>query len=290
MRNSAVVGFLGVLGILVAACSESPATPSPEPPPDPRAILDASFAAMDDLESFHFEIRIESPAPTGGNQADLVFPPVTMIGDFQVPDSIRIAISGFLESETIAIGRTQYRRMGGPWEPASELDEDDQPSMTVLAPLEPENLENLGEVTLDGTRTHHLRSRYSRVSFPDQEEVGDVTLEVWIGVEDNLWRLAQTEVEPESTEGTVTSVLEFSAFDEPVVIEPPEQEALFFSTTSVSPSDPAPGEPIAVEFVVENHSDARWIRPSMSSSTVRPAGPSPSRTWRRARPGSSSSI
>ena len=85
---------------------------------------------------------------------------------------------------------------------------------------------------------------------------GEVTLEVWIGVEDVLWRQAQTEVEAESTEGTVTSVLEFSAFDEPVVIEPPEQEALLVNTLSIL-SDPFPGEPIAVAFVVENLSDAR---------------------------------
>ena len=217
---------------------------------------------MEALESFHFEIRIESRTPTNINQNDLVFPPVTMVGDVRVPDSIHIAISGFLEAETIAIGSTQYQRIGGGrWGPASELDEDDQPSMiarpwTVLAPLEPEDIEDLGEVTLDGTRTHHLRGRYSAMSFPDQEEVGDLTLEVWIGVEDGLWRQPQTQVEAESTEGTVTSVLEFSAFDEPVVIGPPEQEALLVHTLSMRPSEPVPGQPIFVGFVAENVSSA----------------------------------
>ena len=257
MRSWALVGFLGILGILLAACGGSGVTP-----PDPQTILEASFAAMDDLESFHFEIRIELPTPTNGSQDDPAFPPITMIGDFRVPDRVRIATSGFVDMEMIAIGGTQYRRVqGGPWGPESELDEDDEPSITprpwtVLAPLQPEDLEDLGEVTLDGTRTHHLRSRYSNVSFPDEEGEGEVTLEVWIGVEDVLWRQAQTEVEAESTEGTVTSVLEFSAFDEPVVIEPPEQEALLVNTLSIL-SDPFPGEPIAVAFVVENLSDAR---------------------------------
>ena len=101
MRSWALVGFLGILGVLAAACSE--------PPPDPQAILEASFAAMDDLESFHFEIRIESPTPTNGSQDDTAFPPIMMTGDFQVPDRMRIANSGFFAMEMIAIGRTQYR-------------------------------------------------------------------------------------------------------------------------------------------------------------------------------------
>ena len=107
MRSWALVGFLGILGVLVAACGES------EPRPDPEVILEASYSAMDDLESFHFEIRIESPTPTNASQDDPALPPITMVGDFHVPDRMRIAISGFLEMETIAIGRTQYRRMGG---------------------------------------------------------------------------------------------------------------------------------------------------------------------------------
>ena len=126
-------------------------TPSPEPPPDPRAILEASFAEMEALESFHFEIRIEVPTPTNRSQDDPAFPPIIMVGDFQVPDRIRIASSGFIETETIAIGGTRYSRFGeAPWG-ATELDEDDQPSMiariwTVLEPLQPDDLEYRGEV------------------------------------------------------------------------------------------------------------------------------------------------
>ena len=235
----------------MAACGGS------EPPPDPRAILEASFAAMDDLESFHFEIRIESPTPTNGSQDDTAFPPITLVGEFQVPDRFRIATSGFLEMETIAIGRTQYRRMGGPWG-AGELDEDDQPSMiarpwTVLQPLQPEALEYLGEVTVDGMRTHHLRSRYSEVFFPDENGEGELTLEVWIGVEDGLWRRMQTEVDAEGTEGTVTSVLEFSAFGEPVAIDHPDEWWPLVRDLRWTPSEPVPGQPFAVTMVAENH-------------------------------------
>ena len=251
MRSWTLVGFLGILGVLVAACGGQ------EPPPDPRAILDASFSAMEVQESFHFEIRIESPTPTNESQDDTAFPPITMVGDFQVPDRIRIVISGFLATETIAIGRTQYRRAGGPWG-AEELDEDDQPSTiarpwTVLEPLQPEDLEYLGEVTLDGTRTHHLRGRYSEVSFPDQEGEGEVTLEMWIGVEDNLWRQAQIEVGAESTEGTVTSVLEFSAFGEAAAIEHPDEWWPMVRDLRWTPAEPVPGQPFTVLFLAENH-------------------------------------
>jgi len=209
-------------------------------------------------ESFHFEIRIELPAPTNTSQGDTAFPPVTMIGDFQVPDRVRIADSGFFATQTIAIGRTQYQRVpGGLWG-ATELDEDDQASLTswvwtVLEPLQPEDLEYLGEVTLKGTRTHHLRSRFSDVSLPDQREEGDVTLEVWIGVEDDLWRQAQTEVNTKSTEGTVTSVLEFSAFGEPVAIEHPDKWLPMLRDLRLTPSEPVPAQPFAVAFVAENH-------------------------------------
>ena len=232
-------------------------TPGPEPPRDSRVILEASFAAMDDLESFHFEIRFELPPPTNGSQDAPTFPPITMVGEFQVPDRIRIASSGFLEMETIAIGRTQYRRMGGPWG-AGELDEDDQPSMlpriwTVLEPLQPEDLEYLGEVTLDGTRTHYLRSRFSEVSFPDENEEVDVTFEVWIGAEDDLWRQVQTEVEVEGTEGTVTTVMEFSAFGEPVAINHPDEWWPLVRDLRWTPSEPVPGQPFAVTLVAENH-------------------------------------
>ena len=212
---------------------------------------------MDDLESFHFEIRIELPTPTSGSQDDQVFPPITMVGDFQVPDRIRLASSGFLEMETIAIGRTQYRRVPGlPWG-AEELDEDDQPSMTpriwtVLAPLQSEHLEYLGEVTLDGMQTHRLRGRFSGVSFSDQEE-GEVTLEVWIGVEDGFWRQAQTEVEPESTDGTVTSVFEFSAFGAPVAIEHPDEWWPMLRDLRWTPSEPVPAVPFTILFLAENH-------------------------------------
>ena len=106
---------------------------------------------------------------------------------------------------------------------------------------------------LDGTRTHHLRARYSQVSFPDQDEVGDLTLEVWIGVEDDLWRQAQTEVEAESTEGTVTSVLEFSAYGEAAAIEHPDSWWTMIRDVRLTPSEPVPAQPFTVAFAVDNH-------------------------------------
>ena len=248
MRSWVLTGFLGILGLLAAACGE--------PSPDPRPLED-SFAAMEALESFHFEIRIQLPPPANVSQDAQAIPPITMAGEFQVPDRIRIATSGFVGMETIAIGRSQYRRMGGPWG-AQELDEDDQPSMLpriwmVLKPLQPEDLEYRGEVTLGETRTHHLRSRFSEVSLPGENEEVDVTFEVWIGVEDGLWRQAQTEVGAEATDGTVTSVFEFSAFGEPVAIDHPDEWWPLLRDLRWTPSEPVPAQPFVVTFVVENH-------------------------------------
>ena len=53
--------------LLVAACTKG------TPPPDPQPILEGSFAAMKAQESFHFEIRIESPATTNTSQGDRAF-------------------------------------------------------------------------------------------------------------------------------------------------------------------------------------------------------------------------
>ena len=76
------------------------------------------------------------------------------------------------------------------------------------------------------------------MSFPDDEVEGDVTLEVWIGVEDGLWRQAQTEVEAESTEVTVPSV--DSAFGETAAIEHPDKWWPMVRDLRLTPSEPVP--------------------------------------------------
>ncbi len=257
-----------------AATPTPVSTPSPEPPPDPRVILEASFAAMDDLESFHFELRAASLAPATGSSDDAgAGPPITLVGDFEAPDRTHIASSGIIEMEIIAIGEVQYTRSsfsGGRWELGDPVDLD-EPAIfprpwTVLELSQIQDLEYLGKVTFEGTRTHHLRGRVPEGSNLDLE--GEGVFEVWVGVDDNRWWQARFGVETESSEGAVTwgTVLVFSAFGEPVSIEPPDEVVLTPSSepgaaagSGTSVPTPTTGESLTRNFRLSVHQDGETL-------------------------------
>ncbi len=84
--------------------------PPPLDAPSAIEILEASFAAMEAVESMHLEMVAEIKIDSGGTETRL---PIKLAGDFQAPDRVRSSLSvslGFfsIEIETIAIGDDVY--------------------------------------------------------------------------------------------------------------------------------------------------------------------------------------
>lgn len=175
--------------------------------------------------------------------------------DVIVPDKLRatteVSIGGatVIELEMIAIGETVYAMnpMTGEWEVS-----DSYPEGTTTPTLEvvPQIFQALTELTVlddeevDGVLCYHIRGSVDSSilgelgleDLPMEEqgfqdpgidvEVLDTETELWIGKEDFLVRRVAVEgrepgdASESGTSGTVT--MEFSKFDEPIVIEEPE--------------------------------------------------------------------
>ena len=223
------------------------ATPEPTPvaaqvpPGAPSAIeiLEASFAAMEAVESMHLEMLAEITISSGGTETNL---PIKLVGDFQAPDRVHSSLSvslGFfsIEIETIAIGDDVYTTdpLTGAWSMSSEAAfafpaPSDFGAGAELALLDPILL-GIGE--LDGGTVFRLTG----APPPDIFGTGGVLTdaEFWIGVDDFLIRkiTAEAEVGLDEISGalgdvgisgpaTISLTITISDFGKPVVIEAPE--------------------------------------------------------------------
>ena len=218
----------------------SPAA-APAPPDAPSAIeiLEASFTAMEAVQSMHLEMVAEIKISSGGTETDL---PIKLVGDFQAPDRVHSSLSvslGFfsIEVETIAIGDDVYTTdpLTGAWSVSSEAAfafpaPADFAAGTELALLDPILL-GIGE--LDGGKVFRL----SGAPPPDVFGTGEVLTdaEFWIGVDDFLIRKITAEAEVGLDElggalgdvgisgpATISLTITISDFGKPVVIEAPE--------------------------------------------------------------------
>ena len=102
---------------------------------------------------------------------------------------------------------------------------DPQAGVTTLATAMT-NVTLVGAETVDGTEAHHLTGRVPNdrvATFLGTAPIpGETAVDLWIGIEDSLVR--RVELRGPTVEGDAAEVvraLEFSAFDEPVTIEPP---------------------------------------------------------------------
>ena len=205
----------------------------------PVDILEASFAAMNEAGSFHFQLD-GTLKPTAGG-LDLTVP-IRLVGDFQAPDRVRTKLTvslGFfaLEMETITIGETTYTLNveTGRWEvdsgPASALPSPMEFTRGGTAVLE--SAELIGAETLNGTLVHRLRVVPPLELFGGEES--KTQADFWIGVDDSLIRsfAAEGEVSIEELGGLlgnagisgtadITVTIEFSDYNVPVVIEAPQ--------------------------------------------------------------------
>ncbi|HEY42968.1 MAG TPA: LppX_LprAFG lipoprotein [Anaerolineae bacterium] len=221
------------------AAVDPTATPTVPPSPTPlsaTAILENSIAAMEELESYHFEMVMQMTFDSQGTTMEV---PMTFIGDFKMPDRLRGEMTmemfgSTIETEVIIIGETSYVKdpSSGEWQISSEsatpftpedfigLDQDD------LADIE--NLLLLGEEDLDGVSAYHMTGKLPaevlRAVLGEAE--GDVKLAYWIGIEDGWMRQVDIEMklfeeggDPEEINATIS--LKFSEFNKEIIIEAP---------------------------------------------------------------------
>ncbi len=217
----------------LAACT----TASPTPTPSPHEVAAAAGERMLDTQSAHFVIEIS------GQLVYLDSPPTVALkraeGDLQRPDSVRaiVRIVSFgLVSELgiIGLGDEQYvtNPLNQQWEqlppgqgwyfdPALLFDSEygieavlEGTSWTFGPPEEIEGQPHyLLRGTLPGERLLYLTSGLIRE--------GDVDVSIWVGQQDKYARRIQI-MEPDSDPDDPTVwLITFSAFDEPVDIQPP---------------------------------------------------------------------
>ena len=205
----------------------------------PQEILDAAYAAMRDVESFHFELDAHVMQSSGGVESEI---PMTFVGDVSVPDRVRGTLEvslGFftLRLETLAIGDTAYMRdpETGDWAIARGLDSMLPNPADVAHDKAPavESLTLVGEEVLDGATVYHLTGVPSKENLGDPRDEAEIAY--WIGVEDLLLRRVETGGQIDisaigealggaglSGTATVAITIEFSDYGEPVTIEAPQ--------------------------------------------------------------------
>ena len=256
--------------VLFAACGDSDPEPAPVPTatstpiPVPTAtatavpatgalvapsgssgsaeeMLLSSFAAMDAVGTFHFELEAGFTAPEIGITTEI---PLVLLGDFQAPDRMKASATVSLglfavQSQIIIIGETVYATdpQTGEWEVTSD------PDLLLFNPLDfvgsdAPGLADFSSVVLVGTElllgeeAVHIGATVPAESFGMSE--GDVRVDLWIGAGDAL--LHQIKLEgrfPLDSFGSALGVgqlsgaadlrmtMTFSDFGLPVTIEAP---------------------------------------------------------------------
>ncbi len=221
------VGLVACGTALLAACGEAP-------PPDPAAILAEASTAANQVSSLHFRLRIED----GGIDLVAGLRATEIEGDVTRPDRLDAKVLAQFRGLPL---RLQFRSIGadqwitnplapGQWQqlPGAAIAGDlldPQAGVTTIATAMTD-VTLVGTETVDDIEVHHLSGRAPNdqvAAFLDAAPVpGETAVDFWIGIEDSLVR--RVELRGPTVEGDAAEVvraLEFSAFDEPVTIEPP---------------------------------------------------------------------
>ncbi|UCF59665.1 MAG: LppX_LprAFG lipoprotein [Anaerolineaceae bacterium] len=214
-------------------------TPTIPPSPEtlsPEAILEVAVTAMEELESFHFEMIIDMTVVSEGITIET---PITFTGDFQAPDRLQgeltMQMLGLtIESEVIIIGEDVYIKdpESGEWEMTTEPATPFTPKELIgLKKSDIANMVDLtliGEIVLDNVPVYHLETMLP----PETMEVllgeagGTGKIVYWIGAEDGWIRQVNVEMEviqagDEATEIHATIILKISEFNKQITIEAP---------------------------------------------------------------------
>lgn len=239
MKKQILFVLFTCLTIFAVACSAEP-TPTPIPPtptPDPAAIVRAAGEAMSSLESVQFQIqRSGGPAYI---DADGLFNINQATGRYAAPASAAAAldVSGpgiNINVETVAIGKEQWLTnfLNQQWEklpagfgfnPAVLFNKEVgwQPileeNVVDVSPLREEELNGQSfyvvDVTVEGERVRAVTANAAGSEEP-------VTLTLWISPDTSYIHQVTFSTPSKGAEPS-NWLLNFSAFNEPVTIEPP---------------------------------------------------------------------
>lgn len=225
-----------VLSVFVVACSS--AEPVETIPPDADTVLDAAAEAMGAIESVRFKIE-RGGAPVYIDPLDtLNF--ADAVGQFAAPSSANAVVTlavGNLNAQigAIAIDGTTWltNPITGEWEEAP-AGYDFDPAILFDPDLgwRPLLASGLREVEWIGTEERNGEARYHIRASADEERVAvilaglirkqSVALDMWIDPTTGYVREAELSTVHEGQ--TSDWSIEFSEFDEPVEIAPPDIE------------------------------------------------------------------
>ena len=246
-------------------------TPEPTPTPEPRSadeLMAASSVAMEEVESFHMSMEMQIGVAAEGMTMEI---PITFEGDVLAPDttagSFSISFLGMsIESEFVTADGVTYMTNPetGEWEISSgdafmglgDIGGGFTSPNTLLEADEDafQDLEFVGEETLDGVRVYHLQGS---MALEDMGEAGDVSVDLWIGVENNYLRQMIVEGQGISADmgdammdlggGDISMLvtLVLSNFNEPVDIVIPEVDEIIAVPTVDSFTFASPLEAVA---------------------------------------------
>jgi len=212
---------------VIAACSPAPRELTP------KEVLDRAADALDKANTAHFVLEQQN----GSVQLAAGVQVANAEGDVQRPDRLSmkftLRLAGFsADAQLIAVGEDVYitNPLSGQWQKAPSttgaprvLDKEAGFSALLRQVSDPSKV---GNETLDGVQTQHLKGRVPAASFTSivrAQPTGDaVAGDLWVGNDDFLPRQVRLEgqIGAGDTASTVR-VLKFSKFNDAVSIERP---------------------------------------------------------------------
>ena len=203
---------------------------------DTAAILTKTAERLNTVKSVHFNAEVDGAAYIDTARTVQLR---AASGDIVVPDQMQARITIALgaanaDVSLVALGGDKYQTdlLTGRWGPAQAgfdysptvLFDRSQGLSTVLGKLR--DVERLGEETINGQATYHLRAKVDRATIQPITSGaidGDpVTAELWIARDSfNLVRLVLTEPKVPEKEKPAVWTLTLDKYDEPVTINRP---------------------------------------------------------------------
>jgi LppX_LprAFG lipoprotein len=199
----------------------------------PKEVLDRAADALDKATTAHFALEQQN----GTLQLAQGVQVANAEGDVLRPDRVRmkftLRLAGFsAEAQMIAVGEELFitNPLSGQWQKAPArtgaprvLDQEHGMSSLLRNVTDPQRV---GNETLDGAQTQHLKGRVAATSFAEMtgsQPTGDLVAgDVWVGSDDFLPRQVRLEgpIGAGDTAQTIRT-LKLSKFNEPVTIERP---------------------------------------------------------------------